>query len=52
MAEPEIYWESQSGRKYGYWIHRIGTEFVEKPGNYIYPESVASPDAALQQTGS
>jgi predicted GIY-YIG superfamily endonuclease len=42
VAEPEIYWKGQSGREYGYWIHRIGTEFVEEPGNYIYAKETRS----------
>jgi len=36
MAEPEIYWEGKSGTTYGYWIHKIGTEFKDQAGNYIY----------------
>ncbi len=36
MVEPEIYWEGLSGKKYGYWIHPIGTTFINSPGNYIY----------------
>jgi hypothetical protein len=36
MAEPDIYWKGKSGAKYGYWIHPIGTEFKDAPGNYIY----------------
>jgi len=36
MADPDIYWEGASGKKYGYWIHKIGTKFKDAPGNYIY----------------
>jgi hypothetical protein len=36
MAEPDIHWEGSSGKKYGYWIHKIGTTFKDAPGNYIY----------------
>ena len=36
MAEPEIYWEGASGKKYDYWIHKIGTTFNDTSGNYIY----------------
>jgi len=36
MAEPQIYWEGKSGKKYGYWIYPIGTSFKDVPGNYIY----------------
>ena len=36
MFEADIYWEGQSGKNYGYWIHRIGTSFNEVAGNYIF----------------
>ncbi|MBI2862614.1 MAG: hypothetical protein HYX89_07330 [Chloroflexi bacterium] len=36
MADPDIKWEGASGKAYGYWIHLIGTEFKDEPGNYIY----------------
>lgn len=36
MASPDIYWEGESGKEYGYWIHKIGTNFKDEPGNYIY----------------
>ena len=36
MAEPDMYWEGASGKKYGYWIYEIGTTFKDTPGNYIY----------------
>jgi predicted GIY-YIG superfamily endonuclease len=36
MAGPDIYWEGESGAKYGYWIHPIETDFKDAPGNYIY----------------
>ena len=36
MSDPQIYWEGASGKKYGYWIHPIGTLFQDTPGNYIY----------------
>jgi hypothetical protein len=42
MSTPEIYWEGKSGQKYGYWIHPVGTEFDDAPGNYVYAEE-ASP---------
>lgn len=41
MSEPNIYWEGVSGRKYGYWMHEIGTSFKEAPGNYIYAKEVS-----------
>lgn len=31
-----IMWPGQSGRKYKYWIHPIGTSFKDEPGNYIF----------------
>lgn len=40
MSEPEIHWQGQSGRTYGYWIHKIGTSFKDSPGNYIYAKEV------------
>ena len=55
MAEPEIYWEGASGRKYGYWIHKIGTTFKDTPGNYIYSQE-SSPNrwrpVYIGETGS
>lgn len=36
MSKPDIHWEGESGRRYGYWIREIGTSFKDKPGNYIY----------------
>lgn len=36
MSNPNINWEGKSGKKYGYWIHKIGTVFKDEPGNYIY----------------
>ena len=36
MPEPDTYWEGSSGKKYGYWMHEIGTSFKDGPGNYIY----------------
>ena len=32
----DIYWEGQSGKKYGYWIVSIHATFKDVPGNYIY----------------
>ena len=43
MFEADIYWEGQSGKHYGYWIHRIGTSFNEVAGNFIYAKK-AGPD--------
>ena len=35
MAQ-SINWPGKSGKQYTYWIHPIGTEFKDEPGNYIY----------------
>ena len=32
----DIRWEGASGKTYGYWIGRIGANFKNEPGNYIY----------------
>lgn len=34
--EATIAWTGKSGKKYNYWIHPIGTEFKDSPGNYIF----------------
>ncbi len=36
----EIDWEGQSGKEYRYWAHRIGTQFLREPGNFIYAREV------------
>lgn len=37
MSEtPTISWTGLSGKKYGYWIYKIGASFKEEPGNYIF----------------
>ena len=36
MAEPDISWEGASGKTYNYWVHPIGADFKDEPGNYIY----------------
>lgn len=41
MSDPEIYWEGQSGQKYGYWILKIGAKFKAEPGNYIYAKETS-----------
>jgi hypothetical protein len=33
---PTIEWVGASGRRYRYWIYRVGTAFVRAPGNYVY----------------
>lgn len=40
VATPTINWPGQSGTQYQYWIHPIGTEFVPKPGNYVFAKEV------------
>ena len=43
MSEPEtIVWDGRSGRKYTYWIYRIGTDFNPAPGNYIFARGVGN----------
>ncbi len=46
MFEADIYWEGQSGKDYGYWVHRIGTSFNEVAGNFIYAK-LAGPNEWL-----
>jgi hypothetical protein len=36
MADPDIYWDGESGSKYGYWIYPIGSRFKDESGNFIY----------------
>jgi len=37
MAEaPEVVWTGISGKKYTYWLYKIGTTFNATPGNYIF----------------
>ena len=31
-----IQWKGASGTEYKYWIHPIGTDFQDKPGNYVF----------------
>ena len=35
-STPTILWAGQSGRSYTFWIYPIGTNFCDKPGNYVY----------------
>jgi predicted GIY-YIG superfamily endonuclease len=41
MSEPEIMWEGTSGKKYGYWIRSLYTNWKELPGNYIYAKETS-----------
>lgn len=34
--QPDIFWEGQSGNKYGYWISPINDSFKKEPGNYVF----------------
>lgn len=36
MSDPDIHWEGQSGKSYGYWIAPIDASFKDVPGNYIF----------------
>ncbi len=36
MNPPDIYWSGESGRKYGYWIHPIESQFRKVAGNIIF----------------
>jgi len=36
MAEQTILWPGDSGKKYQYWIHPMGTVLKDSPGNYIF----------------
>ena len=40
MTDAKIYWEGESGKEYQYWIHPIGTDLRDEPGNYIYAKEV------------
>jgi len=40
-TKPDIYWTGFSGVNYGYWIHRIGTEFKAEAGNYLYAKQTS-----------
>ena len=55
MATADIQWEGASGKKYGYWIYKIGTTFKDEPGNYIYAKE-SSPNrwrpVYIGETGS
>ena len=36
-----IKWQGRSGRKYKYWVYKIGTRFKEAPANYIFTRETA-----------
>ena len=36
-----IKWEGQSGRKYKYWVYKIGTRFKDTPANYVLARETA-----------
>ena len=39
MNTPTTEWIGQSGRSYTYWVHPIGTELKNSPGNYVYAKT-------------
>lgn len=41
MAAPTIDWPGISGKNYRYWIHSIGTEFLNQGGNYIFAKETS-----------
>ena len=42
MAEQQIHWPGQSGKKYTYWIYPIETTWAEKAGNYIFAKKLSN----------
>ena len=34
-------WQGKSGRKYKYWVYKIGTKFKETPANYVLARETA-----------
>lgn len=36
-----VYWETPKGNRYDYHVHKIGTEFKDVPGNYMFAEEHA-----------
>jgi len=34
-------WPGQSGRRYKYWVYKIGTKFKETPANYMFARETA-----------
>lgn len=36
-----INWDGESGKEYLYYIHPVGTNFVDEPGNYIFTKEVS-----------
>ena len=35
-------WQGQSGRRYKYWVYKIGTKFKEAPANYVFARETAA----------
>jgi len=35
-AEATMKWEGRSGKKYQYWVYKVGTKFKTSPGNFIF----------------
>lgn len=38
--KPDIHWQGQSGKQYGYWIVSIYASFNDMPGNYIFAKKI------------
>jgi excinuclease UvrABC nuclease subunit len=36
MADNQLDWEGASGKKYAFYLHEIGTDYKDEPGNYIF----------------
>ncbi len=41
MSQPDILWQGKLGKKYGYWIRPIYTNWKDMPGNYIYAKETS-----------
>jgi hypothetical protein len=41
MAKLTILWPGKSGKEYKYWIHPIGTDLEDSPGNYIFAKKIS-----------
>ena len=41
MDEGTINWNGSSGKAYKYWIYKIGTQFKDEPGNYVFAKETS-----------
>jgi len=41
MSEKTIQWSGKSGKKYKYWIYKIGASFKNEPGNYAFAKETS-----------